>query len=129
MVLDPQLLVEISKCVIVELPSIVRDEGSRDSEAANDASPNEATDILFCDSGQWLGLDPFDEVVDPYDEELKLSYSDEEGPNSIQSPLGERPRGTHPCKFLSQSLYDVAKTLALVTRLFLGLASFCIVGQ
>ena len=40
MILDPQLLVEIFECIIVELLSIVRDDDPGDSEAANDTLPN-----------------------------------------------------------------------------------------
>ena len=121
MVSNPQVLAKISKCVIVELLSIVRDKDPRDSEAANDASPDEVSNIFLCDSGQWFCLNPFGEVVNPYDEELELSYGDGEGPNYVQSPLGERPRGVHQCKFLSWLLYDVAEALALVTLLYVGL--------
>jgi len=121
MVLDPQLLAEIFECVIVELLSIVRDEDPRDFEATNDASPDEATDILFCDSGQWFGLDPFGKVVDPYDEELNISYSDRERTQLYPIPIGRKARGVHRCKFLGRSLYDVAEVLALVTHLYVGL--------
>ena len=51
MVLDPKLLAEISKCVIVELLSVVRDEDRRDSKAANDAFPDKALDFLLHVSG------------------------------------------------------------------------------
>ena len=112
---------KISKCVIVELLSIVKDEDPRDSESANDASLDEVSDIFLCDSGQWFCLDPFDEVVNPYNEELELSNGDGEGPNYVQSPRGERPGGAHGCKFLSWLLYDVVEALTLVTHLYVGL--------
>ena len=51
MVLDPQLLAEVSKCVIIKLLSIVRDEDPRDSETANDPFPDKAPDVLLCNSG------------------------------------------------------------------------------
>ena len=51
MVLDPQLLAEIFECIIIELLSIVKYEDPGDFEAANDAFPNKAPDILFRDSG------------------------------------------------------------------------------
>ena len=50
-VLDPQLLAEISKCIIVELLAVVKDEDSRNSEVANDTFPDKAPDVLLCDSG------------------------------------------------------------------------------
>lgn len=129
MILDSQLLAKISECIIVELLSIVRDDDLRDSEAANDALSDEVSDIFLCDSGQWFCLDLFGEVVDPYDEEFELPYSNGEGSNYVQSPLGERSGGAYQCKFLSWLPYDVAKALAFVTCLYVGLVSFCIVGQ
>ena len=83
------MLAKISECVIVELLSIVRDENPGDLEAANDTFPDEASDIFLRDSGQWFFLDPFGEVVDPYDKELELSYRHGEGSYYVQPPLGE----------------------------------------
>jgi len=71
-VLDPQLLAEIPKCITVELLSIIRDEDPRDSKAANDAFPDEALDIFSCDNGQWFSLNSFGEVVNPYNEKLEM---------------------------------------------------------
>ena len=48
---------------------------------ANDALPDEIWDIFLCNSAQWFCLDPFGEVVDPYDEEFELPYSNREGSN------------------------------------------------
>ena len=56
--------------------------------------------------------------------ELELSYSDEEGPNYVQSPLGERLGSAHQRKFLDWLPYDVAEVLALVTCLHIGLGVF-----
>ena len=111
MILDPQLLAKISDCVIIVLLSIIKDDDLRDSEAANDALPNEVLNIFLCDS----------EVVNPYDEEFELPYNNGEGSNYVQSPLGERPRGVYQCKFLSWLPYDVAKVLAFVIHLYIGL--------
>lgn len=71
-------MVEVSKCVVVKFFAVVKDEDPGNPEEANDALPNEASDISLCDNSQWFGLDPFSKVVDPYDEELELSYSDRE---------------------------------------------------
>ena len=57
MIPDPQLLVEISKHVVIELLSIIREEDSRDAKAANDTFPNETTNILLRDNSQGFGLD------------------------------------------------------------------------
>ena len=50
MILDSQLLVEVSKYAVVELPAIVGDEDSGNSKAANDVLPNEVSVISFYDS-------------------------------------------------------------------------------
>jgi len=124
MILDPQLLAKISECVIVELLSIIKDDDLGDSKAANDALPDEVSDIFLCDSSQWFYLDPFGEVVNPYDEEFELPYRNGEGSNYVQSPLGERPGGAYQCKLLGWLPYNVAKVLAFVTRLYIGLGIF-----
>ena len=72
MVFNSHQLVENPECVVVELFSIVGDEDSRDAKAANNALPYEASDIHFSDSGQGFCLNPFSEVVNSYDKELKL---------------------------------------------------------
>ena len=46
MVFDSQLLAEIPECVVVELLSIIRDKDSRDSKAANDAFPEEVSNVF-----------------------------------------------------------------------------------
>ena len=53
-----------------------------DFEMANDTFPNKALDFFFFfgDSGQWFCLNPFYEVVDPYDKELELLYCIGKGP-------------------------------------------------
>ena len=50
-VLNPQLLAEVSECTVIELFPIVRDKYSRDFELANNASPNEVSNILLYDGG------------------------------------------------------------------------------
>ena len=77
--------------------------------------------FFFCDSGQWFCLNPFYEVVDPYDKELELPYCHREGSYYVQPLLGEQPVGAHWCKFLQWLSYDVVEVLALVTRLHVGL--------
>ena len=70
MILNPQLLPKIFECIIVKLLSIIKDDDPRDFEVANDAPPDEASNIFLYDSGQWFCLNPFGEVVDPHDENL-----------------------------------------------------------
>ena len=84
MVLNPQLLAKIPECIIIKLLSIVRHEDSRDSETADDVFLDESSDIFLYDNGQWFDLDPFGEVVDPYDEKLELLYGNGEGSYYVQ---------------------------------------------
>ena len=72
-------MTKISKCIIVELLSIVGDEDPGNSKVANDAFPSEAPDIFIRDSGQWFYSDLFGDVVDPYDKKLELLHRYREG--------------------------------------------------
>ncbi|KAM3747369.1 hypothetical protein ACB098_05G029900 [Castanea mollissima] len=98
-----------------------RTPDTRDSETANDTFPDEVSDIFLCGSGQWFYLDPFGEVVDPYDKELELSYCHEERSHYVQPPLGERLANAHWCKLLRWLSYDVTEALAFVACLHVGL--------
>ena len=74
-VLDSQLLAEVSEGVVVKLLAIVGDEDPGNSKAANDVLPNEVSDIFLCDSSQRFHLNPFSKVVDPNNKELELPYN------------------------------------------------------
>ena len=93
MVFDSQLLTEVPICVVVKLFSIVEDEDSRNAKAANNVLPNEASDILLSDNGQGFCLDLFSEVVNSYNEELKLPHGD--GSHYVKPPLGKWPENIH----------------------------------
>ena len=62
----PQLITKVSKCIIVELFSIVRDKDPRDPKPTYDTFLEEAMDILLRDGCQWFCFYPFGEVVNPY---------------------------------------------------------------
>ena len=47
----PQLLAEISECVVVELYPIVRDKDSGNSEVADDVLLDEASDVVLGNHG------------------------------------------------------------------------------
>ena len=66
MVFDSQLIAKVSKCIIVELFTIVRDEDPRDPKSVDDALLEEATNILLHDDCQWFCFYPFGEIVDPH---------------------------------------------------------------
>ena len=52
MVFNSQLLAKVPECVIVELLSNIKDEDPGDSEATNDAFPDEVLDIFLNDSSR-----------------------------------------------------------------------------
>ena len=95
MVLVPQLIVEVSECIVVKLFAIVKDEDPRDPKLADDALLDEVTDILLYDGCQWFCLYPLGEVVDPHKKELESSYCHWRRSYDVQSPLSERPRGVN----------------------------------
>ena len=121
MVFDCQLIAEVFERIIVELLAIVRDKGPRDPKLADDALPNEVTDILFHDSCQWFCLYPFGEVVDPNNKELELLHCHRKGSHDIESLLSERPWGVHQGKWFGWFSYNIIEALALVTCLHVGL--------
>ena len=51
MVLDPKLRVEIPKCTVVELLSVVKDEHSGYPVPVDNVSPNKTPNVLLRDSG------------------------------------------------------------------------------
>lgn len=121
-VLDPQLLTEISEYIVVELLSIIRDEDPGDFEAAHDAFPNEAPNILFYDSGQRFYLDLLGEVVNPYNKKLELLYFHGEVSHYIKPLLSEWAKSVHWGKQFRWLSYDVPKALALIAHLHVGLS-------
>ena len=95
MVFDSYLLAEVFECVIVKLFAIVRDEDSGDTEVADDAFPDGVSNFLLCSGGQGFYLNPFNEVVDPYDEELELSHCHGERSHYVKPSLSEWPGSGH----------------------------------
>jgi len=92
-----------------------------DAEAVNNVLLDEASDILLRDSGQGFCLDPFSEVIDSYDEELKLPHCYGERFHYVKPLLGEWPGSVHWGKLLQWLPYDVAEALTFVARLYIGL--------
>ena len=115
------MIAEVSERIIVELLAIVRDEGPRDPKLADNALPNEATNILFRDSCQWFCLNPFVEVVDPNNKELELLHCHRKGSHDIESLFSERPQVVHQGKWFGRFPYNIFEALALVICLHVGL--------
>ena len=91
-VFDFELGTEIPELRIVELLPIIRHQGSWDAKPANSGMPNEVAYLLFCDSGQRFGLDPFGEIIHYYDEKFALALSNGQRSQYVYPPLLKRPR-------------------------------------
>ena len=98
-VLDLQLLTEISERIIIKLLSIIKGKDSKDAEVANNVFPDKASDILLYDSGPRFYLNLFGEVVNFLNEELELPHLQGEGSHYVKPPLSEWPRSSHWGKF------------------------------
>ena len=73
------MLAKVFEHIVVELFAIIRDEDLRNPKSADDALPDEATDIFLCDGCQWFYFYSFGEVVDPNNKELELSHCHRKG--------------------------------------------------
>lgn len=89
MVFDSQLLAKVFDHILVKLFVIVRNEDSRDTKVANNAFPNEVSNMFPHDGIQRFSLDPPNEVVDLYNEELELPHCRGEGSHYVKPPLSE----------------------------------------
>ena len=69
---DIEFDTEIFKLFIIELTTIVCNDGSREVESVDYRFPYKFSDLSFNDLGHWFGLCPFSEVVDGDNEEFSL---------------------------------------------------------
>ena len=63
MLFDAKVCAPSFKGVLGKLPSIIRDDDLRYAEAADDAFPKEFLNCQPGDGPQWLGFNPFGEVI------------------------------------------------------------------
>ena len=71
----------------IELKTIVRDEGTRDSKPSDNIFSNKSLDIC-----QWFSFNPFGEVICANLQIPLVPYYFREKTNNIQIPLSKRPR-------------------------------------
>ena len=100
MILDPQLLAEISECVVIELFSIIRDEDYRDAKSTNDIFLDETVNISPRDGSQGFSLDPLGEIINSYNKEFDLTHCHEEGSHYVEPPLSKWTGSVHWGKLL-----------------------------
>ena len=60
---DTQAFIELGQLAISELFPVVRDDGVRDSESANDVFPYKVLDLPSCDACKGFRLNPLCKVV------------------------------------------------------------------
>src|SRR4051812_44056071 len=85
---DFSFLAKCFKGLVIELRSVISDDGLRQSISAYDGFPYEFFHICCLHEIEWLSFYPFGKIVDRYDQELILScFSDGEAPEQINSPL------------------------------------------
>ena len=65
--------VEVSECGGVELSAVITDQGSGNTEPADNIPENEFFNLFLRDGGQGFGLGPFGEVVHCNDREPDLT--------------------------------------------------------
>lgn len=62
--IDVQISIELSECLVIELPYIIRDNGMGELEVANDGLLKEGFDLAFRYVCQEFCLCPLGDVID-----------------------------------------------------------------
>jgi len=90
---EPSLATQIAEVVSepigIEVPAIIKDDGTGDAEASNDVLPNELSYFSGGDGGDSLSLNPLGEVVHCYKKILTPPHSFRERAEDIHSPSSE----------------------------------------
>ena len=96
----------------IELKTIVRDEGTRDSKPSDNIFSNKSLDIC-----QWFSFNPFGKVIHANQQIPFIPCCLRERTYNVQAPLSERPRAGQRIKNSSWLMNVGCKSLALVTLL------------
>ena len=102
---------------VIELKTVVRDEGTRDSKLSNNIFPNKSLGIHIPNICQWFNFNPFGEVIRANQQIPLIPCCLREMTYNVQAPLSERPRTGQRIKNSSQLMNVGCKSLALVTLL------------
>ena len=89
--LRADLITEFLESFGIKLCSVVHSYSLRYAEATNNVLPEEFLGSLRCYCRNSPCLDPFGEVFDSDEGELKVSLSGGQGPDNVQAPALERP--------------------------------------
>ena len=76
----------------IELKTVVRDEGTRDSKPSDNIFPNKSLSIHILGICQWFSFNPFGEVIHANQQILLIPCCLRERTYNVQAPLSERPR-------------------------------------
>ena len=87
---DSQALIEFSQLPIRELSFVIRDDGVRDSEPANDVLPYKTLDLSSCDACKGFRFYPFCKIINCYQQKFPLSSSWREEAYYVHSPQSKR---------------------------------------
>ena len=105
------------KDLAIELKTIVRDEGTRDSKPSDNIFPNKSLGIHIPNICQWFNFNPFGEVIHANQQIPFIPCCLRERTYNVQAPLSERPRAGQRIKNSSWLMNVGCKSLALVTLL------------
>ena len=102
---------EVLEVLVVELPSVVGDDGVRQSEPEDDGLLDEVLHLPLGDLRQRFDFYPLSEVVDCDDYELPLAGRRRERTEYVDPPLGEGPRGDNRSDLVGRSVLQVSVPL------------------
>ena len=86
-----ELRIEFSEVLIIELSSVIRDDGMRQSKSVDDGFLDEVFHFVFGDLGQGFSLHLLGEIVYSDHYELSLAKRREKRIEYVDSPLSKRP--------------------------------------
>ena len=117
LVCDSQLTEISSKGFVVELKSIVRDEGMRYFEAGDNVLLDKLLYIHISDIRQRLSFNPFGEIVCADQQIFLISRCFGKWANNIQTPLCKRPSTGEEIQESSWLVCVLCKSLTLIAFL------------
>ena len=94
------------------MTTIIGYYGVRHSEPTHNNSPYKFCTFFFRNGCEWLGLDPFGEVVYSHQEEFCLPFPWGEGVNDVHYPNGKRPWRRHARQLFWLEVVEGTKFLA-----------------
>ena len=109
---DTKPRTEVSEVLVVELSSVVSNDGVWQSEHEDDRLLNEVFHLLLSDLCQRFGFHLLSEVVDRDDYELSLTGRRGERSEYANSPLSKGPRGDDGSQLAGGSVLYVGVPLA-----------------